>query len=144
MHSLNIFGARTSHEQTQTHKIHHGPDLGEATTFPLIVYFVALHEAHIQMTFCLKTPKCESIILRSNLWLGWSSKQSCSPRWNLSNSMSHATWTWGNRGDSRLLVVRSQIANLTPILSFGHNLCFRCPNESCEPISDIYVPRVFQ
>jgi hypothetical protein len=24
-------------------------DLGEATTFPLIVYFVPLHEAHIQM-----------------------------------------------------------------------------------------------
>jgi hypothetical protein len=33
---------------------------GEATTFPLIVYFVPLHEAHIQMTFCPGTPKWES------------------------------------------------------------------------------------
>jgi hypothetical protein len=27
---------------------------------------------------------------------------------------------------------------------FGHNLCFMCPNEQCEPILDIYVPRAFQ
>jgi len=27
-------------------------NLGEATTFPLIVYFVFLHEARIQMAFC--------------------------------------------------------------------------------------------
>jgi hypothetical protein len=27
---------------------------------------------------------------------------------------------------------------------FWHNLCFRCPNGSCKPISDIYVPRSFQ
>jgi hypothetical protein len=33
------------------------PDLGEATTFPLIVYFVALHGGHIQMVFCPRTPK---------------------------------------------------------------------------------------
>ncbi len=33
---------------------------------------------------------------------------------------------------------------LTPGLSFGRNLCFRCPNEQCEPILDIYVPRAFQ
>jgi hypothetical protein len=60
VHSLNIFGAKTSHEQTRTNKIHHGPDLGEATTFPLIVYYVPLHEVNIQMTFCLGTPKWES------------------------------------------------------------------------------------
>ncbi len=52
MHSLNIFGARTSHGQIRIHKTHHGPDLREATTFPLIVYYVLLHEAHIQMAFC--------------------------------------------------------------------------------------------
>jgi len=51
MHSWSTFGARTSHGQTQTHKIHHGPNLGEATTFSLIVYFVPLQEAHIQMVF---------------------------------------------------------------------------------------------
>jgi hypothetical protein len=41
-------------------------------------------------------------------------------------------------------VVGSQIANLTFDLSFGFNLCFRCPNGSCEPILDIYVLRNFQ
>jgi len=56
----------------------------------------------------------------------------------------HATCTQGNQGDSWLLVVRNQIANLTPGPSFGHNLCFGCPNGSCEPISNIYVPRAFQ
>jgi hypothetical protein len=43
MHSLSIFRAKMSHGQTQTHKIHHSPDLGEATTFPLIVFFVYFH-----------------------------------------------------------------------------------------------------
>jgi len=35
MGNWNTFGAWTSHEQTQTHKTHHSPNLGEATTFPL-------------------------------------------------------------------------------------------------------------
>jgi len=74
----------------------------------------------------------------------WSLKQSCSLRWELSNSMSHATFTQGNQGDSRLLLVGNQIANLTPDPSFGPNLCFRCPNGMCDLILDIYVPRVFQ
>jgi hypothetical protein len=47
VHSLNTFGARTSHGQIQIHKTHHSLDLGEATTFPLIIYSVPLHEAHI-------------------------------------------------------------------------------------------------
>jgi hypothetical protein len=56
----NTFGAKMNHERPQTHKTHHNPDLGEATTFPLIVYFVPLREAHIQMIFfCPRTPKCE-------------------------------------------------------------------------------------
>ncbi len=72
--------------------------------------------------------------------LRWGLKQSCSPCWDLSNYMLHATCMQGNRGDSWLLVVGSQIANLIPGLSFGHNLCFRCPNGSCKPISNIYIP----
>jgi hypothetical protein len=44
-----------------------------------------------------------------------------------------------NQGDSWLLVIRSQTANLIPIPSFGHNLCFRCSNGSREPISNIYT-----
>jgi hypothetical protein len=59
MHSLNIFGAKTNHGQTLTHKTQHGPNLGESTTFPFIVYYVLLHEAHIQMAF-YGTPKWES------------------------------------------------------------------------------------
>jgi hypothetical protein len=46
--------------QTGTQKIYHDPDLGEATTFPLIVYYVVAHKAHIQMAFCPETPKWES------------------------------------------------------------------------------------
>jgi hypothetical protein len=57
VHSWSTFCAKISHVQTRTHKTHHGPDLGEATTFPLIVYSVPLHEAHIQMAFCLGTPR---------------------------------------------------------------------------------------
>jgi len=52
MHSWNTFGARMNHGQTQTHKIHHGPNLGEITTFPFIVFFVLSHEASTQMSFC--------------------------------------------------------------------------------------------
>jgi hypothetical protein len=60
MHRWSTFGARTSHKQTRTHKTHHDLNLGEANTFPFIIYFVSLHEAHIQMTFCPKTPIWES------------------------------------------------------------------------------------
>jgi hypothetical protein len=57
MRSWSTFDAQTSHEQTLTHKIHHSLDLGEATTFPLIVIFVLGHGASTQMSFCPKTPK---------------------------------------------------------------------------------------
>jgi hypothetical protein len=83
---------------------------------------------------------CEPINLHVDLRLKWGLKQSCSPRRELSNGISHVTCTWGNSSDSRLLVVRSQIANLTPEPSFGYNLCFKCLNGSCEPI---YVSRSF-
>jgi hypothetical protein len=64
MHSWSTFGVRTNHEQTRTHKIHHSLDLGKAITFPLIVYSVPLHEAHIQMAFCLGIPKWVSEIFK--------------------------------------------------------------------------------
>jgi hypothetical protein len=84
------------------------------------------------------------MILRANLQLWWSLKQSCSPGWKISNGMWHATYMWGNQVNSWLLVVGSQIASLIPDLSFDHNLCFRCPNGWCEPILDIYVSIDFQ
>ncbi len=74
----------------------------------------------------------------------WGLKQSYSFRWELFNIMLHATCTWRNWGESWLLIVGGQIANLIFGPSFGHNLCFRSPNGSCKPILDIYVLRSFQ
>jgi hypothetical protein len=83
------------------------------------------------------------ITLSTILWLRWCLKKSCILHRKLSNNMSHATYMQGNWGDSWLLVVKSQTANLTFGPSFGHNLCLKCPNGSCEPILDIYVPKDF-
>jgi hypothetical protein len=58
--------------------------------------------------------------------------------------MSQVAWKQGNRVNSQLLMVENQIANLTPDLSFGHNLCFRYPNGRYEPILDIYASISFQ
>jgi hypothetical protein len=72
MHSWNIFGAWTNHEQTWTHKTHHGLDLGEATTFPFKVFFVLSHGANTQMSFCPKSPKLKvlkfPILKLPHLW----------------------------------------------------------------------------
>ncbi len=45
---------------TLDHKTHHGPDSGEATTFPHIVFSAAHFEAYIQMVLFSETPKLES------------------------------------------------------------------------------------
>jgi hypothetical protein len=63
--------------------------------------------------------------------------QSCSSRRELSNSMLHSVRQRQEEVDSRLLVVGSQTANLTPSPSFAHNLGCRCPNGQCEAILDI-------
>jgi len=81
---------------------------------------------------------------RPELGLGRSLNQSCSSHRELFNSVSHFTYTHRIRVDSRLLVVGSQTTNLTPDLSFDHNLCCRCPNGSCKAILDIYTSRPFQ
>jgi hypothetical protein len=70
--------------------------------------------------------------------------QSYSPRRDLSNAVSHSQFGRRKEVDSRLLVVGSQIANLTPDPSFTDNLGCRCPNGQCEAIFDIYVSRPFQ
>jgi hypothetical protein len=70
--------------------------------------------------------------------------QSCSPRRDLSNAMSHAHIECRKSIDSWLLVVGSQTASLTPGPSFAHNLRYRCPNDQCDAIFDIYVSRPFQ
>jgi hypothetical protein len=71
-------------------------------------------------------------------------KASCSPGWELSNGMLHATYTQRNWVDFWLLVVRSLAASLTSGLSFDHNLCFKCLNGRCEPILEIYILIAFQ
>ncbi len=84
------------------------------------------------------------ITSRSNLWLGWGLKQTCSSLWELSNNVLHSTYTHRDRVNSRLLVVESQTISLTPGPSFSHNLCYKCLNGLCKAISDIYTSIPFQ
>jgi hypothetical protein len=107
MRSWNTFSARTNHGQTQTHKTHHGLDLGEAITFPLIVFSMPSHAVNTQMSFCARTPKLwilkfpklgllwlwRPTTLCVNLQLKWGLKQSYSPFWEIFNNMSHTTCT---------------------------------------------------
>ncbi len=72
------------------------------------------------------------------------SEPTCSPRQDLSNDISHSQFGGREEVDSRLLVVGSQPGSLTPGPSFAHNLGYRCPNDQCEAIFDIYVSRPFQ
>ncbi len=124
--------------EAQTHKTHHGLDLGEATTFLLIVLSMSSHGANTQMSFYIGTPKLGVLKFPKlglsrlwgplthyeNFWLKWCLNNNYSPCRNFSNDMSLATCTQGNQSDFKLLMVGSQISNLTPNLSFGHNLCF--------------------
>jgi len=84
------------------------------------------------------------ITLRANLGSRCSLKQSCSSCRELFNAVLHSRIGHREEVDSRLFVVGSQTGGSTPGPSFGHNLCFRCPNEPSEPILDIYAPRAFQ
>jgi hypothetical protein len=130
----------TSHGQLGTHKTHHSLDSGEATTFPHVTFFVFACGTHIRMTFCSKLSQFglsrlwELITPSSDLRLGWGLKQTCSSPKELSNGLSHFTYTHRGWVDSRLLVVRSQTASLTPSPSFDHNLCYKCLNGSCKAI----------
>ncbi len=144
-----------------THLIHHGPDSGEATTFPLIVFSTALRRGYIQMALFPGTPKLESRNCPETVPVGvpglWELitpdcrvgsqrglNQSCSPRRYLSNDVLHFQIGCREKVDSRLLVVGSQTASLTPGPFFAHNLGCRCPNGQCEAIFDIYASRPFQ
>jgi hypothetical protein len=83
------------------------------------------------------------IAFRPDLRSGRGLNQCCSSRRELSKTISHSPSACRERVDSQLLVVGSQIANLTRDPSFAHNLGFRCPNDSCEAILDIYTSRPF-
>jgi hypothetical protein len=135
---------------------HHGPGSGGATTILPIVLSVPLRRTCTRMALFPGTPKVESrnyfglpglwdiIASRPDLRLGQGLNQTCNLLWELSNAMLHSPSACREWVDSRLLVVGSQTANLTPGPSFAHNLGCRCPNDQCEGISDIYTSRPFQ
>jgi hypothetical protein len=146
---------------TLDHETHHGPDLGEATTFPPYSILCATFRDYIQMALFPGTPKLESrncpetvpggvpglwevITPDCKVWSRWGLNQTCSPRRHLSKDVSHSQFGGREEVDSRLLVVRSQTASLTPGPSFAHNLGDRCPSGQCEAIFDIYASRSFQ
>ncbi len=87
---------------------------------------------------------CGPITLCEDLQLRWGLKKNYSPGQELFNDMLHVTYMQGNLVNSWFLMVGSQTTNLTPDLSFGHNLYFKCPNESWEFILDIYISISFQ
>jgi hypothetical protein len=125
------------------------PRFGEAITFSFIVFSMPDHNAYTQMSFCPRTPKLgvlkflklglfqlwRPITSCANLWLIRGLKPSCSPNWEISNNMWHVTFMQVNQGNFWLLMVGNQIANLPFDPSFGHNLCFKYPYGSYEPIS---------
>jgi hypothetical protein len=137
---------------------HHGLGSGGVTTILPIVFSTLLHHTHTQVVICPGTPKVESrncldfgllglwdiIASRPNLRSGRGLNQTCSPLQELFNAGLHSPNARRERVDSRLLVVGSQTASLTPGPSFAHNLGCRCPNDQCEAIPDIYTSRPFQ
>jgi hypothetical protein len=85
----------------------------------------------------LVTPDCE-------VWSQRRLNQTCSPRQDISNDVSHSQFGGREEVDSQLLMVGSQTASLTPGPSFAHNLGYRCSNDQCEAIFYIYASRPFQ
>ncbi len=135
--------------------------LGSASTLLHIVYFAFACRDYIRMALFPGTPEIESRSCPEivpvgvpGLWtlvtpnckvrLQRGLNQSCSPRRDLTNALSHSQSARREEVDSRLLVVGSQTASLTPGPSFAHNLGWKCPNDQCEDIFDIYVSRPFQ
>jgi hypothetical protein len=159
-HSETPLGVGTSHGHLGPQDTPR-PGLGEATTFPHIVFSATTHRDYIQMVLFPWTPKLESrncpetipvgvpglwelITPNCKVWLQQGLNQTYSPHRDLSNDVSQSQFGGREEVDSRLLVVGSQIASLTPDPSFAHNLGNRCPNGQCEAIFDIYASRPFQ
>jgi hypothetical protein len=143
---------------TWTHKTHHGPDSGVSHHLtPYSILCVTPRRAHPNGFLSRDSQSGVSklsrvgvlglwtnITSRPNLQLGRGLNQSCSPQRELSNAMSHSPSARWERVDSRLLVVGSQTASLTPGPSFVHNLGCRCLNDQCETIFNIYASSPFQ
>jgi hypothetical protein len=78
------------------------------------------------------------------VWSRRGLNQSYSSLGELSNAMSLFRFWRREKVASQLLVVGSQTASLTPDPSFAHNLGYRCSNDQCQEIWDIYTSRPFQ
>jgi hypothetical protein len=115
---------------TLDYKTHHGPDSGEATTFPHIVFFAPRFRDYIQMALFPGTPKLESrncpetvqggvpglwelITPDYKVWSQRGLNQTCSPRRHLSNDVSHSQFGGQEEVDSRLLVVPALLLPIT-------------------------------
>jgi hypothetical protein len=160
-HSGTPLGVRTSHEHFGPRDIPRPGPREYATTILPIVYSVTLGGTHARMSLFPETPglesrNCPKTVLGGVLGLWelitpdcgvWSRRglnQTCSPRRDLSNDISHSQFGGREEVDSRLLVVRSQTTSLTPGPSFAHNLSYRYSNDQCEAIFYIYASRTFQ
>jgi hypothetical protein len=149
VHSWSTFGAKMSHGQLGLTRLTTAQTWGKPPPSPLLYTLCLSTRSTSKWHFVPGLPVPQMgvskllklrllwfsgpITLCADLGLRWSLKQSYSPHWDFFNNMSHATCTQGNWVDSRLLMVGNQTANLTPDLSFGHNLCFRCPNGHASP-----------
>ncbi len=138
---------------------HHGLDSGGVTTILPIVFSALLCRAHTQVSGCLSRDSQSGVPKLSRFWTpGTLGHRSFSPRPPIGARSEPNLYPSSRafqrrvalpsarreRVDSRLLVVGSQTASLTPGPSFAHNLGFICPNDQCEAISDIYISRPFQ
>ncbi len=154
----HAFGVGTSHGLTRTHMTHHGPDSGGSHHLPpYSILCSSARRLHPNDFFSQDSqggvPKLSQFGL-SGLWASITSRpefgsrqglnQSCSSPRELSNAMSHTVLGRREEVESRLLVVGSQTANLTPGPSFAHNLGCRCANGQCEGILEIYTSRTFE
>ncbi len=146
VHSLNTFGAKTSHGQLKIHKIHHGLNLGEAITFPLIVFSAYSLQLSIGATskwhFALGLPSGNPKIpiTGTSTTLGahnfacrplivMRSKAKLQP--SLRNFQRYVPHCQHMRKSSQFPTFSGQESNYqfdSQPFSFGHNLCFRCSN----------------
>jgi hypothetical protein len=143
---------------TLDHKTYHGPDSGVSHHLtPYSIFCVTPRRGHPNgilsrdsQSGVLKLSRVgvpglwDFVAPRPDLRSGRGLNQSCSPRRELSNVVSHSRSAHREQVYSWLLVVGSQTATLIPGRSFAHNLGYRCPNGSCEAILDIYTWRPFQ
>jgi hypothetical protein len=163
-HSGTPLGVGTSHGHFGPRDTPRPGPREYATTILPIVYSATLGGTHARVSLFPGTPRTPGLESRncpeivpgrvSGLWelitpdYGVRSRrgpnQTCSPRRDLFNDVSNFRFEGREEVDSRLLMVGSRTANLTPGPSFAHNLSYRCPNGQCESIFYIYASIPFQ